>query len=260
LLKFVVKGTCLRTQIYILTFLLTISFGIEVNGQETIFEEKTTTFKTEQSFGIGMHTNGFQATYRYGKYLTGFSKRMFEFEIANIKHPREIKSIYPFEEDVRGYIFGKMNSFFALRPSIGYQKVIFPKQSIKGVSITSLFQIGPSFGFAKPVYLNIIQEESVISRIVSKERYDPSKHSTNNIYSRASFFNGIDEIKIYPGLFTKVGLHFDYGDERELIKSAEVGIKLDAYLSPVPILAFTDNRQFYTNFYVAIFFGTRSVE
>ena len=148
--------------------LFLLSYCIEVSGQETIFEEKTTIFKTEQSFGVGMHTNGFQATYRYGKYLSGFTKRIFEIEVANIKHPREIKSIYPFEEDVRGYIFGKMNAFFAIRPSIGFQKIIFPKQSIKGVSITSLFQFGPSLGLAKPVYLNIIQEESIIKRIVYK--------------------------------------------------------------------------------------------
>jgi hypothetical protein len=153
-----------------------------------------------------------------------------------------------------------LNSFFALRPSIGSQKIIFPKQSIKGVSITSLFQFGPSLGFAKPVYLNIIQEESITSRIVSKERYDPDKHSTNNIYSRASFFNGFEEIQIYPGLFGKVGLHFDYGDERELIKSAEVGLKIDAYLTKVPILAFNDDRQFYPNLYIAIFFGSRNVD
>lgn len=233
---------------------------LSLSGQETIFEEKTTIFKTEQSFGIGIHTNGFQATYRYGKYQSAFVKRMFEFEVANIKHPREIKSVYPFEEDVRGYIFGKLNSFFVLRPSVGIQKVLFPKQSIKGVSITSIFQLGPSLGFAKPVYLNIIQEETVTRRITTKERYDPDKHNTSNIYSRASFFNGVEELKIHPGLFAKVGLHFDYGDQRELIKSAEVGLKIDAYLTKIPILAFTENRQFYPNLYIAIFFGTRNVE
>lgn len=251
----------MKIQIYIIAVLVAALSSVAVNGQETIFEEKTTVFKTEQSIGVGMHTNGFQATVRYGKYLTGFTKRIFEFEIANIKDPRELKVIYPFEEDVRGYIFGKLNSFFAVRPSIGFQKVLFPKQSIKGVSITSLFQVGPSIGLAKPVYLNIIQKESTAnSRVVSKEKYDPEKHDPNNIYSRSSFLNGFGEMKIHPGLFGKVGLHFDYGDERELIKSAEVGFKIDAYLTEIPILAFADNRQFYANLYLAIFFGTRSVE
>ena len=247
-------------RIYILTSLVALLLSVELFSQETIFEETTTVFKTEQSFGLGTHTNGFQAAYRHGKYLDGFSKRIYEIEIANIKDPREIKSIYPFEEDVRGYIFGKLNSFFIIRPSIGNQRVLFPKQSIKGVSITSLFQFGPSIGFAKPVYLNIIQEESITSRIVSKERYDPDKHSTNNIYSRASFFNGFEEVKVFPGLFAKLGLHFDYGDERELIKSAEVGVTIDAYYAKVPILAFNEDRQFYPNLYIAIFIGNRSVD
>ena len=240
------------------TFLL--FFSTQMSAQETIFEEKTTGFKTENAYGFGMHTNGFHTTYRYGKYLTGFTKRIFEIEIANIKHPREIKSIYPFEEDVRGYIFGKLNSFFVLRPSIGFHKEIFPKQSIKGVSITYVLQGGPTIGFAKPVYLNIIRNESNVSRVITKERYDSEKHTTGNIYSRSSFLNGFGETKIHPGLFGKIGLHFDYGNERELIKAAEIGLFMDAFFSEIPILAFVENRQFYPNFYVSIYFGSRKVQ
>lgn len=229
-------------------------------AQETIFEEKTTVFKTETSYGGGMHTNGFQLTYRYGKYLTGFTKRIFEIEVANIKHPREKKSFYQFDEDVRGYFFGKINSFFVVRPSIGFQKIIFPKQSIKGVSVTYIVQFGPSFGFAKPIYLNIVQHDSNNSRVITKEKYDPERHNNNNIFSRSSFINGVDELKLYPGLFGKFGVHFDYGDSREVIRAAEVGVKMDAFLTRIPIIAFTQNRQFYPNFYLAIFFGSKNVE
>ncbi|MBL4709988.1 MAG: hypothetical protein JKY48_16275 [Flavobacteriales bacterium] len=242
--------------IFLVFFFSSISL---LNAQETIFEEKTTIFKTESSFGIGMHTNGFQLTYRYGKFLTGFTKRMYEIEIANIKHPREIKSIYPFEEDVRGYIFGKLNTFIVVRPSVGYQKIIFPKQSIRGVSITYVAQVGPSLGLAKPVYLNIVENEIFKNRVIIKKKYDPELHTKNNIYGRASFFNGISETKLYPGLFSKLGLHFDYGTDRETIRSLEVGVQLDAYLREVPILAFAENRQFYLNFYIAIFFGNRNL-
>ena len=65
---------------------------------------------------------------------------------------------------------------------------------------------------------------------------------------------------MFPGLFAKLGLHFDYGDERELIKSAEVGVTIDAYYAKVPILAFNEDRQFYPNLYIAIFIGNRSVD
>lgn len=243
----------------ILFFFFIVVIAYSAVAQGTIFEEKTTIFKSENSFGIGMHTNGFQMTYRYGKFLTGFTKRIYEVEIANIKHPREIKSIYPFEEDVRGYVFGKLNTFVVLRPSIGFQKIIFPKQSIKGVSITYIAQLGPSLGFAKPVYLNIIESEGFRSRVISKQKYDPESHTTNNIYGRASFFNGIGETRFYPGIFAKAGLHFDYGTEREVIRSLEVGAQLDAYLEQVPIMAFTNSQAIFFNFYLAVFFGSRNI-
>jgi len=230
-------------------------------SQETIFEETTTIYANETSGGIGMHTNGFVGTFRYGKYLTGFSKRIYEVEIGNIKHPKEIKSINPFENDVRGYVFGKLNYFYFLRPSIGHHKVFIPKQSIRGVSVTYVLHGGFSFGFAKPVYLNIQEDEAGTNNtIIVSRRYDPDKHDQGDIYGRASFLNGMDELRLYPGIFGKFGFHFDYGQRREALRSIEVGIKTDIYLEEIPLMAFTDNQPYFVNFYLEFFFGERKVE
>ena len=236
--------------------------GLSVYAQETIFEEKTTIYSEEMSGGIGMHTNGFMGTFRYGTYLTGFTKRIYEIEIANIKHPKEIKSIFPFEDDVRGYIYGKVNSFYVIRPSVGFHKVFMPKQSIKGVSISYITQLGPSIGFAKPIYLNIIEREPNTANSVNivKRKYDPEIHEQGSIYGRASFLNGFDEMKVYPGVFCKVGLQFDYGRERESLRGIEVGLKVDAYFSTIPIMAFTSNRAVYPNLYLAIMYGARKTK
>lgn len=239
-------------------FFLAIAEGF---SQETIFEEKTTIYAKELSGGIGAHTNGFVGTFRYGKYLTGFSKRIYEIEIANIRHVKEIKSINPFEDNVRGYVFGKINALYVLRPSIGFQKVFVPKQSITGVSITYIAQLGPSLGLTKPIYLNIIEREPNRGRIiVTKKRYDPEEHQQGDIYGRASFLNGITEMKLYPGIFAKLGLHFDFASSRDELRSIEVGLKADAYFSKVPIMAFTENSAIYPNLYLAMFFGSRSVD
>jgi len=228
-------------------------------AQETIFEQKTTIYSKEISGGIGMHTNGFFGTYRYGKYLTGFTKRIYELEITNIRHPQEIKSINPFEDDVKGYIFGKMNNFYALRPSIGFHKVFVPKQSIKGVSITYVGHIGASLGLAKPIYLNVEAEDQDNNTIIVRRRYDPEEHDQDEIYGRASFFNGIDELKLYPGIFTKWGLHFDYANDRETLRAIEVGLMADVYLEKIPIMAFTENRQVFLNLYLTFLFGAREI-
>lgn len=238
-----------------------MSFGQCLIAQETIFEEKTTIYANETSGGGGMHTNGFQLTFRYGKYLTGFSKRIYEIEVANIRHPKEIRSVNPFEDNVRGYVFGKENALYAIRPNIGFHKVFIPKQSIRGVSVSYVSHFGPSLGLAKPIFLNIIEREPRTgSTAIVKKRYDPEEHQQSDIYGRASFLNGFEKIKLYPGLFAKLGLHFDYGATRESLRSIEVGIKLDAYFDQVPILAFTDNRAIYTNIYLSFFFGSREVE
>lgn len=245
-----------------LLFILLALFIVKSNyAQETIFEETTTIYANETSGGIGLHTNGFVGTFRYGKYLTGFSKRIFEVEIGNIKHPKEIRSINPFENDVRGYVFGKLNYFYFLRPSIGFQNVFIPKQSIRGVSVTYVAHGGLSFGFAKPVYLNIQEDEAGTNNtIIVSRRYDPDVHDQGDIYGRASFLNGMDDIRFYPGLFGKFGLHFDYGQRREALRAIEVGLKADLYLEDIPLMAFTDNQPYFVNIYLEFFFGERKVE
>lgn len=245
----------------LISILITILCWQVASAQETIFEETTTIYANETSGGIGLHTNGFVGTFRYGKYLDGFSKRIFELEIGNIKHPKEIRSINPFENDVRGYVFGKLNYFYFLRPSVGFHKVFIPKQSIRGVSVTYVAHGGFSFGFAKPVYLNIQEDEAGTNNtIIVSRRYDPDIHEQGDIWGRASFLNGVDEIRLYPGLFGKFGLHFDYGQRRDALRSVELGLKVDAFLEDIPLMAFTDNQPYFLNIYLEFFFGERQVD
>jgi len=246
----------LKRLFYLILLFFITSLGI---SQETVFEEKTTIYSSELSGGIGIHTNGFMGTFRFGKYQNAFSKRIIELEIANIKHPKEIKSIYPLEDNVRGYIYGKMNSVFTFRPSVGFHKIIVPKQSIKGVSITIVTQLGVSLGIAKPVYLNIIDRETTPNVIV-KRKYDPEKHDQGDIYGRASFLNGFSEIKLYPGLFGKFGFQFDFAGDRSQMRALEAGIKVDGYFQEIPIMAFTENRAIYPNLYISFFMGSREVK
>lgn len=258
MVKFVAKDIILNR---IILFCLLLGLSSFLNAQETVFEEeKTTIYATEMSGGIGMHTNGFMANFRYAKYLSGFSKRVYEIEIANLRHPQEIRSINPFQDDVKGYVFGKMNNFYAIRPSIGIQKVFVPKQSVRGVSIAWLANFGASLGLAKPIYLNVQVEDQDNNTIIVRRKYDPDEHDQDEIFGRASFFNGISETRLYPGFFFKTGLHFDYANDRAMLRSIETGLTLDVFLEEIPIMAFTENRQAFINLYVSLHFGAREVE
>ena len=47
--------------------------------------------------------------------------------------------------DNGGYYYGKLNTVLVLRTSIGYMKEFIPKQSIKGVSVSYVFNLGSLF-------------------------------------------------------------------------------------------------------------------
>jgi len=97
------------------------------------------------------------------------------------------------------------------------------------------------------------------TRIIVREKYDPEVHDQGQIYGRASFLNGFEEIKLYPGAFVKAGLQFDYGVAQEDLRALEVGLMADLYAKKVPIMACTSNRQFYLNLYVSYMFGSRDL-
>lgn len=227
-------------------------------AQETIFEEPSTIYKSEIAGGGVLHTSGWGINFRYARFLTGFSKLAYEIEIVGLKHPKEVKIPSPYENNVKGYFYGKLNVVTLVRPSIGIQKVFIPKQSVKGVSIGYIFHVGPSLALAKPVYLNVLIETNNIrrfDRVIRK--YDPEKHTIDNIYGRASYFNGIDEMKLYPGIFSKFAFQFEYANQRDILKTLETGVAIDLYFKEIPIMAFADNRFFYANLFINLMFGKR---
>lgn len=241
---------------------------ISVKSQQTVFDEARTIYKRDHSFGILMHTAGLGAFYRYGRYLDGFSKRNFEVEMVGMKHEKQIKSFNPYVENGRGYFYGKKNSLTILRTSLGYQKAFISKQNVRGVEINYLVQGGLSFGYTKPIYLYVFQKDSLNKYIIDAngnqvyeaEKYDPEKHQQADIYGKASGMLGFFEGRFYPGGFLKFALNFESSRNPNKINAIEVGATLDAYLSKIPVMGLTENRQFYLNLYAAIVFGSKKIE
>ena len=66
-------------------------------------------YRNEQSFGIILHSNGWGINYNRGKHVTGYKKRMFEFDFVGMKHPKEVKTVH--NENAKSYVYGKLNTF-----------------------------------------------------------------------------------------------------------------------------------------------------
>ncbi len=211
-------------------------------------------YRSEYVFGAFLHTRGFGAYARYAQNVTGFSQVVYGFELSNMRHPKQQRISNSFYEDAKGYYYGKLNSLTVTRFNIGWQKVLYGKELDKGVKISYLTQLGPTIGWVAPVYLEI-EDRNTQDRSV--ERYDPEEHGQEDIIGRASFIHGVQNLSLYPGGHAKLAMNFEYSPLDESVKALEVGITLDGYLEEVPIMANTDNYQFWTTFYVSFHFGKK---
>lgn len=233
--------------------------GFNVHSQELkLNDDVGVLLRREKSYYLNLHTNGWGIGYRVGKNLTGYLKRMYEIEFVSMKHSKEIKSINPGVQNSKSFVYGKLNSFYVLRPGIGLQKVINEKPYWGGIQLRYFGYLGGSIGFLKPTYLYILTITPTGDYYdETLEKYDPDKHFIDNIAGRAPFYNGLDEIKIHPGAYFKGGLNFEYGTNPEKLKSLELGFCLDAYPKSVPIMAFDENNNFLLTLYLSIHFGKR---
>ena len=239
----------------------TISFAQTVpppNPNEYV-EEKPVLLRNEFSFGIHLHTSGWGLELKRGKNITGFKKWMFEAQFVSMKHPKEIKTINPYYENSKSYVYGKLNTFNILRLSTGRRNTIYSKADRSGIEVRFNYMGGLSLGITKPVYLDILAEEPPNSGLfdIVREKYDPEKHFVDNIYGRAPFTQGLDEIKFHPGVFAKAGFNFEYAPFHEDIKAIEVGAALDAFPTKIPIMAFAGNKQLFLTFYITFIYGRK---
>lgn len=245
--------------------LLSLLLGLmlfSASAQQSIYDDDTRTLYSREIYGGPvLHGDGWGAQFYYGRYRTANDRHTFGLEIVGMKHPKEIKSFNPYYEDARGYFYGKLNSMLIVRPTYGRKHRITEKIRKSGVEVNYVWNIGPSLGLLKPVYLQIGEPEYPYQTIVT-EPYDPQVHFANNIFGRASWFKGLGETRLYPGAFGRFAFNFEYAGDNTGIRALEAGVTMDAYAEKVPIMAElegVENKQFFLEFYLALHFGSKTV-
>jgi hypothetical protein len=249
----------LKRTITLLLFLLSYLVGW---SQGEIDKQDKLLFQNEKSVTLSLTSNGVAGGFTFGKHKTYLSKTLFEIELAYIKHPKEVKiSASPYSYATsRRYVNGKTNIFVNLRPSYGYQREIFSKEDRGSIAIKYYYGGGPSIGITKPIYytFNIIAPIGGVNYIIDTkvEKYEFVQHPmTTEIAGRASFWKGIDELTVYPGLHAKVGLTFEFGKYNRLVNAIDVSAVFDAFTKKIPIMYTDLNNQFFLTFAVSYRFG-----
>jgi len=246
----------------ILTFFIFSAFSQELKDDQTRLnngEDLNVLYRNEATFGVFGHSaSGFGIAYRKGIHASAVTKRMWEIEAQNFKHPKEVKTVNPYYENAKGFVYGKLNSVLLLRGGVGMQNVIYTKSDKKSVEIRYSYFLGATLGIAKPVYLEIVTPTNDPSvNVVSTERYDPDYHFPQNIYGKAPFFTGVDKTKIYPAGYAKLALSFEYADRYNAVKAIETGLIGDFYIKAIPMMAFNKKQQVYVMCYLKIIWGKK---
>lgn len=221
----------------------------ELDDQQKIF------FRNEQSVGLLFNSTGWGLSLRYGKRINYLNKRLYEVDFSNIKHPKEIKTTNPYFPNNRGFVFGKLNLFMNLRAGMGHQREVFKKIDRGGIAVRYFASAGPSLGFYKPIYYEVLYLYFPGEYEIKIEKFSEAIHQSSDIYGRASFLKGFDEIKFVPGAYVKLGLNFEYSKTDQVIHALEVGVTFDTFTKKIPIMASEDNKQFFFALFVSYRFG-----
>lgn len=221
--------------------------------KENVDEEN---FKSTLSFGLTTNTNsGLLGGVAIRKEIfinNNAFRHQFHYinlEVVSVNHYRESTSNVG--GNGNGYVYGKQNYLFAIRPQYGREINLFRKSSEGGINVNGIIAGGPTIGVLKPYYVQVFYGRGNIR----DEIFDPKKHNPNNIAGSGGFFEGIGEVTFTPGVNLKAALNFELDAFRQSNISLEIGFLAEAYAQKVNIMALSENRNLFTSGYITVFFG-----
>ncbi len=238
----------------ILPVLLGLIYLQEAFAQGELDNQKRILYRNERTFGLFLNSNGLGGDFTYATRINARNHTLYQVEFMYLQHPKEVKLSNSFYSN-KSFVFGKTNSFFELKGQWGRSTEIFRKNDAGGVSIKYFYSVGPTIGLLKPIYYEILYATGVPYEFYTKvEKFNTSVHQSN-IFGKASFFEGIDEVSIIPGASAKFGFTFEYSRRDININALEIGAGIDIFPKDIPIMATENNQFFFLNLYVGYRFG-----
>ena|SRR5687768_8806141 len=250
-------------------------FPLVLSHAQTVVQPKQLDYSTmgvlyneERALELRVHTNGGSMGFQFGKIVTYYKTRYYEFDMGFIRHPKEYRQAIsfhtgnPYTRTANSFTYGKQNQLIVLRAGFGEKKYFSDKAKRKGVAVGINYQIGATLGLLKPYYLHLSRlEDDGFTDYVSTEKYSEENEDLflddTKIIGPASFFKGIDEVSIAPGLNARIGAHFSMGAFDKYVKALEMGIMVDAFFRRIPIMIIENNTPVFINGYLAFQIGKR---
>lgn len=252
------------------SFLLLALFGtgflglqaqeIDINANADKPLEERLIYNRQNTYFVSINNRGFSGGFRIGKIKNIYTTTQWEFEITSIHSMKEIKTINTSQHRMSPYIYGKLNSVFALRFGYGAEKRIYGKPYWGGVEMRWTYEAGASLAFQKPYYYYVIVYEigsdGTYNEVTTEQTFD-DKSQWRDILGRSSFFKGFDKLKLSPGIHAKTGFSFDFSKSRTRINAVNVGAVAEYYPLGISIMDSERRKMVFLTFYVSYNWGSR---
>ena len=240
----------------LITAVLIVFCAAALTAQGEIDEQQKVFFRNERSFALLLNSDGFGINYREAKRINYLNKRLLEIDLGTLKHPKEYRLSNPYAQTAGSFIFGKLNSVIYLRGGIGYQHEIFSKGDVGGVAVRYFVAGGPVLSLYKPIFYKVLYLIPNTSYYETRdEKFEETIHTPYDIFSRAPFTKGLDEIKALPGLYARGGFNFEYSRQDKIIHAIEIGAQVNGFPKKIPIMASPDNKAIYFSLFVSYRLG-----
>jgi hypothetical protein len=221
------------------------------------------TYTRAFTYGINFNTNGGTIGGGNIKFSQISKKRLYRtlgLEVVAIKHPQE-QRVRSLGGSANTYIYAKNNYLYSVRPTYGFDYLLFKKAPEESVQVLATFAAGPSIGVEVPYYVLWAPNNQTVVATPHK----PLEMTQNQIQGTAGIFKGITEAKIIPALFTKAGISLEFGEFRNNITGIEVGFTSELFFRAPNILeprvtstnTTIKNKQFMLGAYLTVFLGSR---
>ncbi len=250
-----------------LFFLLLTSISLFAQANVRRTKTKGLIYTQEKTVNLSFNTSGFSFGYAKGKLKNYKVTPFWQFEFGRLKHPKSYKQVADItgNRNSKPYTYGKKNVFMTLRAMRGHKHYFSEKAKTKGVAVGMQYMAGLSLGLVKPYYLNIQRGVNPVDPTVGNitaEKYSEDNRAFfmdyHSIAGAASFFKGIKETKLLPGVHGRLGVLVDWGAFDETSKSVDAGVMIDVFPKAVPIMIDAKNYPFFLGLYLNFQFGKRS--
>ncbi|MEO0469938.1 MAG: hypothetical protein AAF206_09995 [Bacteroidota bacterium] len=188
---------------------------------------------------------------------------LFGLDIFLVKDSKETLIEPFFGEQGKRYVFGKLNHLFVVSPSLGVQWDMVPRSAVNLLNVRGNLKVGPAIGILNPYHLEIFEASPGSPFVGTREilPYDPANHSYSKIIGRANFLSSRIDPTFRFGLSVQANAILDFSSVDAAITGVNLGMKVDAFPSPVPIMADelqnVQNQRIFVAISAGLMFGRR---